>query len=542
MDSSDLTVAELIEQGLNEHRAGRLAQAQAAYRQVLAIEPEHAEALHLLGVAAHQTGDGDRAIAFIRRAIALDGTRSNFYNNLGVALTDLGRLAEAETELRACLRLSPDFANGHYNLGNALDKLGRLAEAEASYREALRLEPDYPDALNNLGHVLNQLGRPLEAEERLRTGLCLRPGSSGSLNNLGIALFDQCRLDEAETVYREALRLQPDFPDARNNLAYALLKAGRYEEGWEEHEWRWRAKHMAGGVRSFSAPLWQGEPIGERVILLHAEQGQGDTLQFCRYAPLMRSKVVLEVQPTLVRLLSRLPGVSQVIGRGEALPSFELHCPLLSLPRAFGTTLQTVPARVPYLAADPRDVELWNDRLAGLRGLKVGLVWAGEPRAHAPELAAIDVRRSIALSGLAPLAEIRGITFVSLQKGGPAAQATHPPAGMTLFDPTADLHDFADTAALIEALDLVISVDTSVAHLAGALGKPVWLLNRYDACWRWLLNRDDSPWYPSLRQFRQTSPGDWPGVIECVREALLGLVANTSIGKPPDDSRARMRR
>jgi Flp pilus assembly protein TadD len=525
MDTSGPSVAELIERGLGEHRAGRLDEAFAAYRQALAIEPADAEALHLLGVALHQAGRGEEAVGHIRRAIALHSDRPHYHNNLGVTLTELGRLAEAEADLRACLRLAPGFANAHYNLGNLLDKAGRPSEAEASYREALRLAPDYPDALNNLGHVLNELGRPAEAEERLREALRLRPDSTGSLNNLGIALYDQGRLEEAEAVYRQALRLEPEFPDAHNNLAYALLKAGRFAEGWEEHEWRWRAKHMAPGVRPFSAPLWGGEPIEDKVILLHAEQGLGDTLQFCRYAPLVRAAVVLEVQAPLVRLLSKLPGVRRVIARGEDLPPFDLHAPLLSLPRAFGSGLETIPAATPYLAADAEAAGAWKARLASLPGLKVGLVWAGGPRTPAPELAAIDARRSIALGALAPLAEIPGVSFVSLQKGEPAAQAAHPPAGMALADFTDELSDFADTAALIDALDLVISVDTSVAHLTGALGRPVWLLNRFDACWRWLKKGDDSAWYPSLRQFRQTGPGDWPGVVAAARDALGRLAA-----------------
>jgi hypothetical protein len=258
------------------------------------------------------------------------------------------------------------------------------------------------------------------------------------------------------------------------------------------------------------------------VLLLHAEQGLGDTLQFCRYAPLAaaRARVVLEVQAPLARLLSSLPGVSQVIARGEALPAFDAQAPLLSLPRAFGTTIETVPARVPYLAADPDQAAAWGRRLAALPGLKVGLCWAGEPRAGFPELAAIDARRSISLAALAPLAKVAGVSFVSLQKGAPAAQAADPPPPMALFDYTAELADFADTAALVENLDLVISVDTSVAHLAGAMARPVWLLNRFDTCWRWLLDRQDSPWYPTLRLFRQTTPGDWTSVIADLRQAL----------------------
>jgi len=303
--------------------------------------------------------------------------------------------------------------------------------------------------------------------------------------------------------------------------------AGRLEAGWKEYEWRWQTTQLSGRARDFLAPLWDGTAIEDRTILLHAEQGFGDTLQFCRYVPLIAcgARIILEVQAPLVRLLSRLPGVTQIVAHGDGLPPFDLHCPLLSLPRAFGTTLDTIPAVTPYLSADPALAANWHERLAGLDDLRIGLVWAGSQRLNRPEEAAFDRRRSIALDAMAPLGEASGVSFISLQKDELAAQAIHPPHEMRLHDFTADLHDFEDTAALIVNLDLVISVDTSVAHLAGALGKPVWLLNRFDTCWRWLLNRDDSPWYPTLRQFRQPGPGDWNSMIREVRDALQHLAA-----------------
>jgi hypothetical protein len=300
------------------------------------------------------------------------------------------------------------------------------------------------------------------------------------------------------------------------------LLRGEYAEGWREFEWRWRggtAEEIK--LRGFAEPQWQGEDVAGKTLLLHAEQGFGDTLQFCRYASLVgaTARVILEVQPPLVRLCSGLAGVARVVARGEPPPAFDLHCPLMSLPLAVGTTLDTIPSGVPYLAADPELVVGWRERLAGLDGLRVGLVWAGSLRPE-PELSAIDRRRSITLAMMASLGEASGVSFISLQKGEPAAQSANAALGLALHDFTANLQDFADTAALIEALDLVISVDTSVAHLAGALGKPIWLLNRFDTCWRWLLNRDDSPWYPQLRQFRQPSPGDWNSVMRAVRDAL----------------------
>jgi len=373
-----------------------------------------------------------------------------------------------------------------------LDYLGRFDEAEASVRTALRLEPEHAFAHFNLGNILCNLGRA----------------------------------SEAEASYRTALRLRPDSPVWRASLGLALLLAGKFEEGWREFEWRWRTKDRVRVGPRFPFRSWNGEVIGGRVIRLFANEGLGDALQFCRYVPQVASlggRVVLAVQPALVRLLSRLPGASEIVATGGRPPSFDLRCALMSLPHAVGTTLETIPATTPYLTADPVDVAHWRERLAGFAGLLVGLCWAGGRSKYVIQIA-VDRRRSITLDALAPLGEVSGVQFISLQKGPPAAEAARPPRGMTLHDFAEDLHDFADTAALIENLDLVISVDTAVAHLAGALGKPVWVLNRFDTCFRWPRNRDDSPWYRSARQFRQPTPGDWPSVISRAQGALQRLV------------------
>jgi Glycosyltransferase family 9 (heptosyltransferase) len=322
------------------------------------------------------------------------------------------------------------------------------------------------------------------------------------------------------------MRLQPEAPALHVRLGLALLMAGQLEEGWKEFEWRWQTEYLIRRGPHFPVPSWKGEAIGDRAILLFADQGLGDTLQFCRYVPQIAAgarKAILAVQPELMRLLSRLPGVSEVIDQGGR-PSVDLWCPLMSLPYAVGSTLETIPATTPYLTADPADVVHWRERLAGLAGLRVGLCWAGGRTRNLGKIAT-DRRRSMTLDRLAPLGEISGVQFISLQKGAPAAEAAQPPHGMKLHHFTEDLHDFAGTAALIDNLDLVISVDTAIAHLAGALGIPVWLLNRFDTCWRWLQNRDDSPWYPSLRQFRQPTPGDWDSVISRARGALQRLTA-----------------
>jgi tetratricopeptide (TPR) repeat protein len=539
------------------HDLGRLAEAEASCRAALRLRPDFPDAHNNLGVVLRDLTRPAEAEASYREALRLRPDFPDAHNNLGVVLRDLARPAEAEASYREALRLRPDFPDAHSNLGNALYDLGRPAEAEASYREALRLRPDFPDAHNNLGNVLYDLGRPAEAAASYREALRLRPDFPDAHSNLGNALHDLDRLAEAEASYREALRLRPDFPDAHSNLGVALhalcrpaeaaasyrealrlrsdfpeahvglgcslLLAGRFEEGWKEFEWRWKTKQLSGGARNFSAPLWGGEAIVGRIILLHAEQGLGDTLMFCRYVPLITAgaRVVLEVQAPLVRLLARLPGIMEIVARGDRLPSFDLHCPLLSLPRVFGTTLDTIPAATPYLAADPARTADWRRRLSGIDGLRVGLVWAGGQHPNAT----VNRHRSITLDTMAPLGDASGASFISLQKGEPATQTANAPGGMALHDFTADLRDFDDTAALIEALDLVISVDTAIAHLAGALGKPIWLLNRFDTEWRWLVGRDDSPWYPHLLHFRQPAPGDWKNVIRAARDALRRLAA-----------------
>jgi len=304
----------------------------------------------------------------------------------------------------------------------------------------------------------------------------------------------------------------------------ALLALGDMAEGWHEHEWRWKTPQMIDAIRNFSRPQWRGEAAADRTLLIHAEQGFGDTIQFCRYAPLAAARgfrVVMEVPKQLARLLQCLPGVNLIIGTGEPLPSFDVHSPMMSLPWAMGTTKATIPDASPYLRADIAAVENWRRRLATMvgHGPRIGLVWAGNPRKDKPALVAIDKRRSITLERLAPLFEIYGLHFFSLQKDEPGECGTFP-----LINLMAEIGDFADTAALIVNLDLVISVDTAVAHLAGALGKPVWLLNRFDSDWRWLLGRRDSPWYPTLRLFHQPRPGDWDSVIAEIVFVLRGAL------------------
>ena len=616
--------AEVFAAAFAQHQAGRVAEATALYEQVLAQDPDHADSLHLLGVAAHQLGQSDRAVALIEAAIARNPAAAAFRNNLGGILGALGRNEPALEAFRAAVERQPDYAEAHENLANLCARLGRADEAERHYRfalaqaperlgaalnlavlltdrfrlaeaigviePALRLAPGQPDLLlqrgnilyrlgrlpdaeadfrfaaignpnlflaaSNLGLVLNDLGRPEEAEQACRAALAVQPNYAGALLNLAVALSSQGRFEEAETACRSALALQPDWPEAlttlgavsralgrpgeaialnrravalrpdfveaHNNLAMALLAAGDFTAGWREYEWRWRAKDSSSPRRDFPQPEWQGEAMQGGTLLIHAEQGLGDTVQFCRFLPLaaQRARIVLEVPAPLRRLMEGLPGVAQLVTAGEPLPVFDSHCALMSLPHRLGTGADVLGHTVPYLTPPAAETADWRQYCATLRGLKVGLAWAGASRPLLSSSVQVDRRRSIALSLLAPLATIPGVVLTSLQKGDAAQELYDSAPPWPIEDWTGELNDFADTAALIQALDLVIAVDTAVAHLAGALGKPVWLLNRFDSCWRWQVDRQDSPWYPSLRQFRQKRPGDWAEVVGRVRQAL----------------------
>jgi tetratricopeptide (TPR) repeat protein len=505
---------ELFAAALQHHQAGRLAEAERQYRRVLATSPRHADSLHMLGMVEHQKGRFAPAITLITQAIALNPAAAPYHFNLGRACEDAGRLEEAADAYRRAVALWSDNPDAHANLGNVLQALGQLDEAAGCFRAAIALEPGFAEAHTNLGNALRDLGQLDEALASGRRAVELAPGFAEAHSNLGATCARLGHQEEAMTCYRRALELQPGLAEAHNNLAMALLARGEMAAGWEEYEWRWQTRRMAPGRRAFTQNQWQGEPAPGQVVLLHAEQGLGDTLQFCRYARLVAARglrVVLEVQKPLVPLLSGLKGVEAVVARGDALPRFDLHAPLLSLPRLFGTREGTIPGETPYLHADAAVAAQWRQRLeaAAGPGKLVGLAWAGSP-----ELAA-DRQRSMAPELLAPLFAVPGVKFVSLQKSGPAA-----PADFPMLDFMSGMDDFADTAALVANLDLVISVDTAIAHLAAALGKPVWLMNRFDPCWRWLAGRRDSPWYPNLRLYNQSQPDGWAPVVSAIAQDL----------------------
>jgi tetratricopeptide (TPR) repeat protein len=554
------TIEQAMQIGIQHHQAGRLAEAEGIYRQVLAHHPNHPDALNLLGVLAAQSGQPGTAVDLIRHAVELNPGHAEAHSNLGHVLLEVGRADEAVVACRRALQLAPGYAAAYNNLGNALGALGQTEEALAASRQAIQLQPRFAEAYHNVGNHLKSQGKLTEAADAYREAVRLKPEYAEAHNNLGIVLLEQDKVEESVAVYHQLTRLKPSYAEAHTNLGNALRRAGRPAEaiaahrraieltpdiaeahwnlglvllatgdlisGWQEYEWRWKAKGFPYRMRDFAQSQWRGEKLNGRTILLHAEQGLGDTIQFVRYATEVAAaggKVILECQAELCRLLNDFPGVSQIVAAGQPLPAFDLHCPLMSLPFAFATRLESIPRSAPYLMADSK---LQSDRARLLeddsRRIKVGLAWAGRPTHQNDRI------RSIELNTLAPLAGAKGVRFYSLQKGPAARQAGAPDAAIEVVDFSDQLVDFVDTAALIANLDLVITVDTAVAHLAGAMGKPVWVLLAHLPDWRWMLDREDSPWYPTMRLFRQNAPGQWNDVIARVAECLENFVARAS--------------
>ena len=410
------------------------------------------------------------------------------------------------------------------DFGTVLTDLRFFDEAQSAYRAALEIDPDCADAYSAMGNSLMLTYDFQDAEDALRKALAINPTHAIAMANLGDAFLATERVEEALSAYRQAIEIAPGNPAIHLHYANALLLTGDLVLGFAEYEWRWRVRPALPDPQRCPLLNWDGGSLDGKTIRIYAEQGHGDALQFIRYAPMVADKggkLVLLARKPLSRLLSNAPGVArieEISDKAQLHPGRDCDLGLLSLPRLFKTSLSNIPAPIPYLSADPCKVEIWRRRLSSLPGLKVGLVWAGEPRPDEFENHLIDSRRSMKLATMAPLAGVSGVSFVSLQKGEAAKEER--PEGFFLFDAMNEMEDFADTAALVAALDLVISVDTSTAHLAGALGRPVWILSRHDGCWRWLLERRDSPWYPTACVFRQRQRGDWPSVIAEIRNLL----------------------
>jgi tetratricopeptide (TPR) repeat protein len=489
---------------------------------VLQSQPESFDALHTLGQINYRRGHLDTALLLTQAALRAEPGRADGFAGLGLIFHAMRRFKEALASYEEGLRLAPDDGELLNRHGVALLELNRPREALESFERVLAAEPDRLDALGNLGNALLKLNRPLEALAAYDRALKSAPQNAQLLTNRAVALRRLDRPREALISATRALAARPDFAQARFVEAVARLTLGDFAAGWRGYESRWAVGQLALQRRSLTAPLWLGEEalIG-KTILLHAEQGFGDTIQFARYAPLVAArgaKVILELPRELRRLFASMPGVT-VLARGDVLPAFDFHCPLLSLPLAFATGIETIPARIPYVAASDYDVAAWRRRLPQERPL-VGVVWSGE-RSHDN-----DLNRSIRLEMLAPLFECADVQFVGLQRDVRDEDSAFLKSCESVPQIGPQVSDFADTAAVIETLDAVISVDTAVAHLAGAMGKPLFLLLPFAADFRWLRERHDSPWYPTARLFRQPRFGDWASVIELAAREVRGLAVS----------------
>jgi tetratricopeptide (TPR) repeat protein len=510
---------------------GRLDDALASYDAALRIKPDLAETHSNRGTALKDVGRLDEALASYDAALKIKPALAEASYNRANVLKDLGRLDDALVSYDAALRIKPDYAEAHSNRGNALKDLGRLDDALAAHDAALRIRPGDAEAHYNRGNTLTDLGRADEALIAYDAALRIKPDYVETHVNRGNALKDLGRLGDAMVAYDSALQIKPDLADAHYNRGMVHLLLGHFEDGWPGYEYRWHSAGIQGGKqRHEDSPRWQGEPANGRTILLWAEQGLGDAIQFARYVPLLVQRgwrVVLEVPSPLVRLLAGTAGAT-VIPIGEPLPYFEVQCPLLSLPLGFATTVTTIPTPGPYLAVRQDAVASWSDRLPR-DGLRVGIAWQGSPD-HKN-----DRNRSFRLEQFSRIAGLSGVHLISLQKGAGADQLASLAPGVAIhaLGPDYDGGDFLDTAAVVLGLDLVISADTSVAHLAGTLGRPVWVALPAAPDWRWLIERDDSPWYPTMRLFRQAKPRDWNGVFARIAEELSGFqrIAQASSGR-----------
>jgi tetratricopeptide (TPR) repeat protein len=513
------------------HELGRIDQAKAAFQEALRLNPNHPDALRNLGSLLLDRGDAAAALATLQRANQLRPNNPELLGLLGAALAQVKKHEEAAKCFSAVLAQQPNLATARNGMGIALAGLKRLDEAIASFREALRLQPNFPEAYNNMGNSLRELGRLDDSCSALEEAIRLRSDYAEAYNNLGITVALKNHLAEACRRYSQAIEHNPEHADAHKNLGLTLLKLGDFQRGWREFEWRWKCRDFT--PRKSTIPAWEGEPLEGKAILLYAEQGFGDTIQFVRYAPLFKARgarVTVECQAPLVALIKSCAGIDEVIAAGATPPVHDFELPFMSLPRVFETTVDTVPASTPYLAADPHLVERWRKELADLEGFKIGIVWQGSKNYIS------DNTRSFPLQLFEPLARVAGIRLISLQKGLGSEQIAELGDLFSVTDlgPRIDLGDdaFVDTAAVMKNLDLVITADTATGHLSGALGVPVWTALAFSHDYRWLFGREDSPWYPTVRLFRQDQPGAWGPVFERMASALSKRVAQSPRSRP----------
>ena len=548
----DSALERMMNEAIYHHRNSQFQQAAEGYWKVMEANPGHAQATYLLGMVMHQIGENEKAIELISQAFAFGYGGAEEYCNLGIIYNQLGRLEDAVECQKQSIARDPQYTAAYFNLGNAYRDLsqpeaaiealqtavaqkpdfpqaynnlglaqydaGRFEDALACYDKALTSKPDYTDAYLNMGNALRELGRPDAAAVSFQKAIVLDHDLFEAHNNLGNVLMEQDQLEAAAASYATAIGLKPDDPGAHKNLGIISLLQGDFETGWPEYSWRRLEDDPVFKVRNYKPPFWDGEDLTGKTIFVYPEQGLGDIIQFVRYLPMLRQRggrVAFDIPLPMARLMWGMDGIDVSLKDGDTLPPFDYHIPLLELPKLLGTTLDTIPAAKAYLHADKNLVEAWGERLGPKEEFRIGLVWGGSSD-HLK-----DRDRSIEPELFRPLVETPGVSALSLMVGrdGEAGRVF----GDVVTDLAPDLGDFADTAAAIANMDLVISVDTAVAHLAGALGTMVWTLLPFNSDWRWMLGRDDSPWYPSMRLFRQEKRKDWEGVIERVAAELADL-------------------
>ena len=557
-----VNVVNQLQQAMKFHNAGDFENAREGYQNILTADSKNFDALHLLGVIETQTGNLEKAVEYFTDAIAINSSSPDIFNNRAGLYTYLKRHTDALKDCDKAIQLNPNFVEAHLNRsqillelkqyeealiscdkviqlknypeayntrGAILKKLGRHQEALDNFNMALSINNNFVDAYNNRGVLIQELGDPATSISDYNTAIRLRPEYVEAWANRASAYQDLNQLDDTLSNYNHALELRPEDPMIRMHRAFAYLTNGQYKEGWEEYEWRKKTPIFVNS-RKYPQPVYTGkEDLSGKTILLYTEQGLGDSIQFSRYINLISEKaaeVLLEVeQPLLYLFAASFPDNVKLIKKGHKIPKFDYHCSLMSLPLAFGTTVDTIPYAQSYLISDPLKRKHWHKKLGAHDKLRVGLVWNGGFRPDRIDLWYVNLRRNILLEKFAVLSNL-DINFYSLQKGEAAetelAKLKNKKwKGPRIIDYTQDLTDLSDTAALIENLDLVITVDTSVAHLAAGLGKPTWVLNRFDSCWRWMRNREDSPWYSAVKLYTQETYGDWDSVLEKVRTDLL---------------------
>ena len=563
---------ELIQRAIKLVNESRFEEAKEAYIQLLELLPNHPAIYEDLGDISFKESDYMSAFDWFSKCLRMGVKQENIFYKLGLCSLHLQHIMQAKFFFDQAIEMKPDFIDAIYSRANILYDLNLFKEslndfnlfidyksdfadaflnrglvywslndleyALSDYETALKLVPSHPIAMNNKANVLKSLGLFDEAISLYEQVITIAPNYVDAISNLGVLYYQLRNYDKAILYYKKAINIDSNYPNAFRNLSHAKLMLGDFEEGWHLHEWRWKVDTLKHSLRQYDSPLWLGnETIKGKVIYIHYEQGLGDTIQFCRYIPMLEylgAKVIFEVQKELIELMESLSPTIIVVGKYKGSLRFDYHCPLMSLPLAFRTTLKNVPSKS-YLRADKKKSALWASRLGKKEGLRVGLVWSGGVRENQAHTYAAHKRRNIELLKLKPLRNFLDVNFFSLQKGRLAENELEDLIkknwnGPIIIDFTSELNNFSDTAALIENLDLIISVDTSTAHLAAAMGKPVWLLNRYDTCWRWLDDgRIDSPWYPSIRLFRQSKPSDWESVINEVCIELKNLTSSTSI-------------